>query len=163
MPAPWFEPIQLPITWIHSQLFLNLFLLKFPIHLTYSQPIPSQQEKIQRTEEKRCTVNHVAEFVKRNSDSQRTEVQRYTEVKLLRCTERCTERSDLRSLFLLLFWSSVSTPLLEFRFYSSFGVQLLLLFWSSVTTPLLELHYYSSFGAPLLYSSFGALLLLLFN
>jgi hypothetical protein len=101
----------------------------------------TQQEKIQRTEEKRCTVNHVAEFVKRNSDSQRTEVQRITKVKTLRCTERCTERSDLRSPFLLLFWSSVSTPLLEFRFYSSFGVPLLLLFWSSVTTPLLELRF----------------------
>ena len=85
----------------------------------------AQQEKIQRTEEKRCTVNHVAEFVKRNSDSQRTEVQRLTKVKTLRCTERCTERSDLRSPFLLLFWSSVSTPLLEFRYYSSFGAPFL--------------------------------------
>ena len=75
----------------------------------------TQQEKIPRTEEKRCTVNHVAEFVKRNSDSQRTEVQRYSEVMRL----RCTEQSDLRC--------TVSTPLLEFRFYSSFGAPLLLL------------------------------------
>jgi len=87
--------------------------------------ILTQQEKIQRTEEKRCTVNHVAEFVKRNSDSQRTEVQRYTEVKTLRCTERCTERSDLRSPFLLRSWSSVTTPLLELRYYSALGAPLL--------------------------------------
>ena len=93
----------------------------------------TQPEKIQRTEEKRCTINHVAEFVKRNSDSQRTEVQRYSEVKRL----RCTERSDLRSPFLLLSWSSVSTPLLEFRYYSSFGAPILLLFWSSVSRALL--------------------------
>ena len=93
---------------------------------------PARKNTI-RTEEKRCTVNHVAEFVKRNSDSQRTEVQRYTEVKTL----RCTERSDLRSPFLLLFWSSVSTPLLEFRYYSALGAPLLLLFWSSVSRALM--------------------------
>ena len=46
--------------------------------------------------------------------------------------------------FLLLFWSSANTPLLELRYYSSFGAPLLLLFWSSVTTILLELCYYSS-------------------
>ena len=53
-------------------------LIGLPIGLQIGR-LTSQQEKIQRTEEKRCTVNHVAEFVKRNSDSQRTEVQRYTE------------------------------------------------------------------------------------
>ena len=42
--------------------------------------------------------------------------------------------------FLLLFWSSVTISL---------GAPLLLLSWSSVTTPLLELRYYSSYGAPL--------------
>ena len=116
----------------------------------------TQQEKIQRTEEKRCTVNHVAEFVKRNSDSQRTEVQRYAEVKTLRCTERCTERSDLRSPFLLRSRSSVTTPLLELRYYSALGAPLLLLSWRSVTTPLLELRYYSALGAPLLHCSWSS-------
>ena len=115
----------------NCSLQLKIGLLR-QIHGIYSKnQKAAQQEKIQRTEEKRCTVNHVAEFVKRNSDSQRTKVQRYTEGMRLRCTERCTERSDLRC--------TVSTPLLEFRFYSSFGVPLLLLFWSSITTPLLEL------------------------
>ena len=71
-----------------------LTLLVKQCSLKISNTLVTQQEKIQRTEEKRCTVNHVAEFVKRNSDSQRTEVQRYTKVKTLRCTERCTERSD---------------------------------------------------------------------
>ena len=57
--------------------FINvLTMFKNIVILSFSFLFP-QKEKIQRTEAKRCTVNHVAEFEKRNSDSQRTEVQRY--------------------------------------------------------------------------------------
>ena len=39
------------------------------------------------------------------------------------------------------------------RFYSSFGVPFLLLFWSSITTPLLELRYYTPLLELCYYSS----------
>ena len=63
----------------------------------------TQQEKIQRTEEKRCTVNHVAEIENWNSDSQRTEVQRYPILMRLRCTERCPNGVISGAPFLLRF------------------------------------------------------------
>ena len=85
-----------------------------------------QQEKIQGMEE----------LKKRNSDSPRMKVRRYSVLMRLKCTARFTERSDFRC--------TISTLLLELGYYSSFGALLLLLFWTFVITPLLELCYYSS-------------------
>ena len=64
----------------------------------------SQQEKIQKTEEKRCTVNHVAEIEKRKSESPKTEVRRYS-TDAIEVYRSVTEWSDLRC--------TIFTPLLE--------------------------------------------------
>ena len=65
---------------------------------------------------------------KQNSDSQRTEVRRYSDA----CDWGAPNRVIWVAPFLFLFWSSFTTPLLELCYYSSFGASLLY-------TPLLEL------------------------
>ena len=112
----------------------------------------TQQEKIQRTEEKRCTVNHVAEF---ENGTPILKEQRFSGIPRW-CDWGAPNGVIYGAPFLLLFWSSVTTPLLELRYYSSLGAPLLLRSWSSVTTPLLELHYYSSLGASLLLCSWSS-------
>ena len=92
-----------------------------------------QQEKIQRTEEKRCTVNHVAEF---KNGTPILKERRFGGI-LYWCNWGAPNGVICCAPFLLLFWSSVSTPLLEFSYYSSFGAPLLLFFWSSVSRALL--------------------------
>ena len=102
----------------------------------------SQQEKIQRTEEKRCALimSRSSKTELRFSKNGGSAVS-CTDVIEVHRTEWFTVHlfySSFRAPLLLLSWSSIAPPLLELRYYSFFGAPLLLYFQNSVTTPLSE-------------------------